>query len=45
MINLNLKRYGDIIQEGVTISIDEISSDIYTYIMANVISYYISKNY
>lgn len=44
-INLNLKRYGDIIQEGVTISIDEISSDIYVYIMANVISYYISKNY
>ena len=44
-INLNLKRYGDIIQEGVTISIDEISSDIYAYIMANVISYYISKNY
>lgn len=44
-INMNLKRYGDIIQEGVTISIDEISSDIYTYIMANVISYYISKNY
>lgn len=44
-IIMNLKRYGDIIQEGVTISIDEISSDIYTYIMANVISYYISKNY
>lgn len=44
-INLNLKRYGDIIQEGVTISIDEISSDIYAYIMGNVISYYISKNY
>ena len=44
-INLNLKRYGDIIQEGVTISIDEINSDIYAYLMANVISYYISKNY
>ena len=44
-INLDLKRYGDIIQEGVTISIDEINSDIYAYLMANVISYYISKNY
>lgn len=44
-INLNLKRYGDIIQEGVTISVDEINSDIYAYLMANVISYYISKNY
>ena len=37
-INLDLKRYGDIIQEGVTISIDEINSDIYAYLMANVIS-------
>lgn len=44
-INLDLKRYGDIIQEGATISIDEINSDIYAYLMANVISYYISKNY
>lgn len=44
-IDLDLKRYGDTIQEGVTISVDEINSDIYAYLMANVISYYISKNY
>lgn len=44
-INLDLKQYGNIIQEGVTISIDEINSDIYAYLMANVLEYYVSKNY
>lgn len=44
-INLDLKQYRNIIQEGVTISIDEINADIYAYLMANVLDDYISKNY
>lgn len=44
-INLDLKQYGNIIQEGVTISVDEINTDIYAYLMANVLDDYISKNY
>lgn len=44
-INLDLKKYGNIIQEGVTISVDEINTDIYAYLMANVLDDYISKNY
>ena len=45
-INLNLKQYNTIIQEGVTISIDEeTEKDIYAYLVANVLEYYISQNY
>lgn len=44
-INLDLKQRGQIIQEGVTISIDEINDDVYAYLMANVLDYYVSKNY
>ena len=38
-------QYETIIQEGVTISIDEENENIYAYLMANVLSYYLSKNY
>ena len=45
-IDLNLKQYNTIIQEGVTISIDEeTEKDIYAYLVANVLEYYISQNY
>ena len=45
-IDLDLKQYDTIIQEGVTISIDEkTENDIYAYLVANVLDYYISQNY
>lgn len=44
-ISLDLKQHGDIIQEGVTISTEEANADIYAYLMANVLDYYVSKNY
>lgn len=44
-INLDLKQYSTIIQEGVTISIDEANEDVYAYLVANVLDYYVSKNY
>ncbi len=44
-ICLDLKQYAEIIQTGVKITVDEINSDIYAYLMANALAYYISKNY
>ena len=44
-IELNLKQHGAIIQEGVQIIVDEASEDIYAYLVANVLDYYVSKNY
>lgn len=43
-IDLNLKQYGIVIKEGVTISIGEDNDDIYAYLMASVLDYYILKN-
>ena len=44
-IDLDLKQYSTIIQKGVTISIDEANEDVYAYLVANVLDYYVSKNY
>jgi hypothetical protein len=44
-IDLDLIQYGTVIQEGMTISIDEKNDDIYAYLMANVVDYYLSTNY
>ena len=44
IINLDLKQYGITLKEGVTISIDEANKDIYSYLVASVLDYYVSKN-
>ena len=44
-IGLNLNQFGNIIQEGITISMDKSNETIYQYLLANVLDYYISKNY
>lgn len=44
-IALYLMQNGTVIQEGMTISVAESNSDIYAYLMASVLSYYLSKNY
>lgn len=44
-INLDLVQHGTIVQEGMTISIDDDNEDVYKYLVANVLSHYISKNY
>ena len=44
-INLDLKQYGTILKEGVTVSIDEMNEDIYAYLAASVLDYYLSQNY
>lgn len=43
-INLDLKQYGTILKEGVTISIDEANEDVYSYLVASVLDYYVSQN-
>lgn len=43
-IDLDLKQYGTILKEGVTISIDEANEDVYSYLVASVLDYYVSKN-
>lgn len=43
-IDLDLKHYDTIIKEGVTISIDETNDDVYLYLAANVLEYYVSQN-
>lgn len=43
-IYLNLKQYGRTIIEGVTISIDEANEDVYAYLVARVLDYYVSQN-
>lgn len=42
-IDLDLQQYGNNIKEGVTISVDD--SNIYAYLIANVLDYYLSNNY
>ena len=44
-IELNLKQLDTIIQEGVTISVDDNNETIYKYILANVLEHYLSVNY
>ncbi len=43
-IDLDLKQHGRSISEGVTISIDEANDDVYAYLFANVLDYYVSQN-
>ena len=44
VIDLVLKQYGTILKEGVTISIDEANEDVYSYLVASVLDYYVSQN-
>lgn len=44
-IDIDLRQYGTIIQEGVTISIDEVNEEVYKYLLANVLHHYLSVNY
>ena len=45
-INLNMQQINDIvIHEGINIVIDEENKEIYNYLLANVLAYYLSKNY
>ncbi len=44
-IDIDLRQYGTIIQEGVTISIDEVNKEVYKYLLANVLDHYLSVNY
>lgn len=43
-IYLDLKQYGTILKEGVTISIDEANEDVYSYLVASVLDYYVLQN-
>ncbi len=43
-INLNMQQYKRTILEGMNLSIDDENSAVYKYIMANVLSYYLSQN-
>lgn len=43
-IDLDLKQYDTILKEGVTISIDEANEDVYSYLVASVLDYYVSQN-
>lgn len=43
-IDLELNQYNTTIQEGVTISIPEENEDVYAYLVANVLDYYVSQN-
>ena len=44
VIDLDLKQHGRILKEGVTISTDEEDKDIYSYLIASVLNYYVSQN-
>lgn len=44
-IDIDLKQYDTIIQEGVTISLDEVNKVVYKYLLANVLDHYLSVNY
>lgn len=44
-IKLDLVKYGDSIKDGVSIYVDDECEDIYAYLVANVIDYYLQKNY
>ena len=43
-IDLDIRQYGTIVKEGLTLSIDDDNKDIYNYIVANIMNYYISEN-
>ena len=43
-IDLDLKQFGTTLKEGVTISIDESNEDVYSYLVASVLDYYVSQN-
>ncbi len=43
-IHLDLKQNDTILTEGVTISIDEANDDVYAYLAASALNYYISQN-
>ena len=45
IIDLDLTQFNTILQDGVHISIDEANEDVYAYLVANVLDYYVSKNY
>ena len=44
IIDLDLNQHGTILKEGVTISIDDANEDIYSYLVASVLDYYVSQN-
>lgn len=44
-IDLDLVQYGTVIQEGMTIAIDENNETVYKYLLANVLAHYLSVNY
>ena len=44
-ISLALNRYNITIQDGANIKVDAIDKDVYAYLVANVLDYYVSKNY
>lgn len=43
-IRLNLKQYSKTLNEGVTISIDDANEDVYSYLVASALDYYVSQN-
>ena len=43
-IDLVLKRNDTILKEGVTIAIDEVNGEVYSYLAASVLDYYVSQN-
>ena len=44
-IDIDLKRFETIIKEGMTITVNNSNKGIYEYLVANVLDYYLSKNY
>ncbi len=43
-IDLELRQHGKIINEGVSISINEANKDVYSYLVASVLDYFLSQN-
>lgn len=44
-IHLDLRQYNTVLKEGVTISIDEANEDVYRYLVARVLNYYVAQNF
>ena len=44
-ITLDLERMGTVIQEGVDVSIRDVNDDVYAYLFASVLDYYVSQNF
>jgi hypothetical protein len=44
-IDIDIKLFDTIVQEGLTISVCDENEDVYAYLVANVIDYYVSNNY